>query len=554
MSNKKMLKWAVGLGLTTASILTLAACGSGSKDDAGKSNDSKTAKLPELGDRYKIDKTKPAWELDTKEEPTKLTWYVNADWWNTEFGNDLVTKKVKEDLNVDIEFVVGDDTKLNTLFAGGDMPDLVTIFDSNSQVARKAESWAYPLQDLADKYDPYFYDVAAEDTLNWYKLSDGKSYGYPDYSNTAKDFESGQIFSRDAFIIRQDVYEAIGKPDMSTPEGFEKAMKDIKAQFPDLVPFGFNDFAADGTSNGSMDSVLQDRLGVPYLDKDGKYNDRNLDEDYLKWIKTFRQVRADGNISDDTFTDDGEKFKEKVSTGKYASMMIGSFVNQGISLQQFASSNPTGQYIAVDGILSTKGNEPTLTQAGISGWMINYISKNCKDPAKAIQIYTYLLSDYGGMLTNYGIKGETYEDAGDGKVKYTPETREIQLNDSEKFQKEYRIGEFIQFGHDRYKALSDESYVDAVKQMQEWGEGKLTPQFATENIGPEAASQEARALSAITTNWSTTLVGMLRSDSDDAADKLLEDYKTFQKQNNIDGINKVRNEKIKENKEKLGMD
>lgn len=550
MSNKKIFKWVVGTTLTAASILTLAACGSSKKDDAG--SDKASADLPDLGDRYEIDKTKPAWQLDTKKDETELTWYVNADWWNTEFGKDLVTKKVKEDLNINIKFVTGDDTKLNTLFAGGDMPDIVTIFDSNSQVARKAESWALPLQDLADKYDPYFYDVAAKDTLNWYKLSDGKSYGYPDYSNTADDYSSGQIYSRDAFIIRKDVYEAIGKPDMSTPEGFEKAMKDIKAQFPDLIPFGFNDFAADGTSNGSMDSVLQDRLGVPYLTADGKYNDRNLDEDYLTWIKAFRQVRQDGNISDDTFTDDGDKFKEKLSTGKYASIMIGSFVNQGIALQTFAAANPDSQYIAVDGIMSTKGNEPTLTQAGISGWMINYISKNAKDPAKAIQVFTYLLSDEGQMLTNYGIKGETYEDAGDGKVKFTEETRNIQLNEPEKFQKDYRIGEFIQFGHDRYKALSDESYVDAVKQMQEWGEGKLTPQFATENIGPEAASAESRSLSAITTNWSTTLVGMLRSGSDDDADALLAQYKTFQEQNNIDGINKVRNEKIAENEKKLG--
>ncbi|MGX7199797.1 sugar ABC transporter substrate-binding protein [Enterococcus nangangensis] len=550
MSNKKIFKWVVGTTLTAASILTLAACGSSKKDDAG--SDKASADLPDLGDRYEIDKTKPAWQLDTKKDETELTWYVNADWWNTEFGKDLVTKKVKEDLNINIKFVTGDDTKLNTLFAGGDMPDIVTIFDSNSQVARKAESWALPLQDLADKYDPYFYDVAAKDTLNWYKLSDGKSYGYPDYSNTADDYSSGQIYSRDAFIIRKDVYEAIGKPDMSTPEGFEKAMKDIKAQFPDLIPFGFNDFAADGTSNGSMDSVLQDRLGVPYLTEDGKYNDRNLDEDYLTWIKAFRQVRQDGNISDDTFTDDGDKFKEKLSTGKYASIMIGSFVNQGIALQTFAAANPDSQYIAVDGIMSTKGNEPTLTQAGISGWMINYISKNAKDPAKAIQVFTYLLSDEGQMLTNYGIKGETYEDAGDGKVKFTEETRNIQLNEPEKFQKDYRIGEFIQFGHDRYKALSDESYVDAVKQMQEWGEGKLTPQFATENIGPEAASAESRSLSAITTNWSTTLVGMLRSGSDDDADALLAQYKTFQEQNNIDGINKVRNEKIAENEKKLG--
>lgn len=544
-------KIVLGTIVTSTAALLLTACGSsGDKDNKSASGETE---LPSIEERYTPSKDTPAWQADTKKD-SKLTWYVNAEWWNTEYGKDLITKKVKEDLNLDLEFIVGDDTKLNTYFAGGDMPDIITIFDSNSSVARKAESWALPIQDLADKYDPYFYDVAREDTLNWYKMSDGKTYGYPDYSNTEEDFESGDISARDAFIIRKDVYEAIGKPDMTTPEGFVSAMKEIKEKFPDLIPFGFNDFAKDGTSNGSMDGVVQDMLGVPYTDEDGNYYDRNLDEDYLAWIKAFRQVHKDGNISDDSFTDDGDKFKEKIETGKYASMMMGSFVNQGIPLQKFASSNPEGAYIAVDGIQSTKGNEPLLSQAGISGWMINYITKQSKDPAKAIQVFTYLLSDYGEMLTNFGIEGETYTTDADGKVKFTDEARNVQLNDAEKWQKEYRVGEFIQFGHDRFKALSDESYVDAVKQMQEWGQGKLKPQFATENIGPDAGSQEARALSAIQTNWSTTLVGMLRAKSDEEVDKLMDNYKEFQKQNSVEEINEVRNEKIKENMQKLEMD
>lgn len=550
MSKRTWKKLILGTACTAALALTLTACGGG---DSADKKAAASEELPLIEDRYTVDASQPAWKLDTKKD-NKLTWYVNAEWWNKEYGKDMITKKIKEDLDLDIEFIVGDDTKLNTFFAGGDMPDIITILDSNSSVARKAASWAWPLQDLADKYDPYFYDVAREDTLNWYKLSDGKTYGYPDYSNTADDFESGDIYSRDAFIIRQDVYEAIGKPDMTTPEGFNKAMNDIKAQFPDLVPFGFNDIAKDGSTNGSIDTVVQDMLGVPYTDKDGNYYDRNLDEDYIKWVKAFRQAHQDGNISDDTFTDDSDKFKEKLETGKYATVMIGSFVNQGIPLQKFASANPDSAYIAVDGIQSTKGNEATLSQAGISGWMINYVTKQSKDPAKAIQVFTYLLSDYGEMLTNFGIEGETYTIDADGKVNFTPAALEVQENDAERWQKEYRVGEFIQFGHDRFKALSDGSYVNAVKQMQQWGDGKLTPQFATENIAPEAATQEARALSAIQTNWSTTLVGMIRAKNDAEADKMLADYKQFQKDNDIDAVNKVRNEKIKENKEKLGME
>src|SRR5699024_12443203 len=55
-----------------------------------------------------------------------------------------------------------------------------------------------------------------------------------------------------------------------------------------------------------------------------------------------------------------------------------------------------------------------------------------------------------------------------------------------KWQKDYRIGEFILFGHDRYKALNKDSYVKAVWQMQDWGKKYLKPQFVIENIAPRS--------------------------------------------------------------------
>ncbi len=36
-------------------------------------------------------------------------------------------------------------------------------------------------------------NVVTEDTFKWFALDDGKTYGYPNYSNTAADYESGNI-------------------------------------------------------------------------------------------------------------------------------------------------------------------------------------------------------------------------------------------------------------------------------------------------------------------------------------------------------------------------
>ncbi len=546
----KKSMWKKGMAAVFAAALavgTLAGCGGGSKQtDAGLTQTGEDGVVE--GGRYTLDENTPAWKSDTKEN-TKLTWYVNAEWWNTDWGNDVVTKKIKDDLKLDVEFLVGDDTKLNTFFAGGDMPDIITVFDSNSSVAQKADTWAYALQDLADNYDPYFYKVASDQTLSWFSMDDGKTYGYPDYSNTQEDYDGGDIFAKTAFVIRNDVYEALGKPSMGTQEEFLNVLGEIKEKYPDLIPLGFNNFETDGTS--SLGDVLQDFLGIPIANDDNTFYDRNMDEDYLSWIKTFNEAYRDGYISDDSFTDDNTAWQEKESIGKYACIMMDGTVQQSGFLTTFASSDPDAAYIAIDGPQSTKGNAPKLNQAGISGWMITYVSKTCKDPAKAIQIYTYLLDDDGQILTNYGIEGETYEINADGKYELTEAAKELRDSDNDRFKKEMRLGEFIPFGHDRYKALSDDAYPDAVKQMQEWGIGKLYPHFILENTDPDTGSNEARAYSAIKTNWATTLVGMIRANDDAEFDSILEAHKQFRADNDWDAIVKERNEKMQKNAEKL---
>lgn len=544
---KKLLKQIRGgIILLLVSSMFLAGC---SKEASNNESDSKAGGVkPELS--YELDENTPAWKLDSSEELEELTWYVNAEWWNTEWGKDIITQKIEKDLNLKINFINGDDTTLNTLFAGDNMPDMISIFDANSQAAQKADSWALPLYDVADQYDPYFRKVASDETLKWLQLKDGNSYGYADYSNTQEDYESGMIFAKTAFVIRKDVYEALGEPLMGTAEEFLNTLKQIKEQYPELYPFGFNAFTTDTT--GSLGEIFQDFIGVPLVDENSEFYNRNLDADYLAWLGVFNEAYRNGYISDDSFADDGTAFEEKMKVGKYACIMMEGTPQCSGFLTSWMSENPDGMYIAIDGPQSTVGNAPTLNQAGISGWMVSYITKNCKNPAKAIQLFTYLLSEEGQILTTYGIEGETYTINSDGMYELLPEVKEVQLTDNDRFKKEYRLGEFFFFGHDKYKALSEDSFPEAIKQMQEWGKGKLVPHFILENTNPDAGSAEARINSTVATEWVTTLVGLLRADSQEAFDVLVDEHTKFLEEVNYDSVIAARNVKIKQNIEKLG--
>lgn len=520
-------------------VLVLVGC---SGENGGKEVDDEV--------RYEIDENTPAWELDPKEN-TELTWYVNADWWNTDYGNDPITKKLEEDLNLEIKFLKGDDEKLNTHFAGKDIPDLITIFEGHSDVAKKADTWALPLQELADKYDPYFYNVAQEQTLDWYQLSEGKSYGYPSFSNTAEHYEEGLIHGNDGFVIRQDIYEAIGEPDMSTPENLLSALEKIKTEFPDVTPFAFRGFSSEGDA-GSLGGTLQNYLGIPLETEEGEWYNRNLDEDYLEWIRVFNEAFRKGYISEDNFTEDGTVFEENVASGKYASFLSGGIAQLSGYLQRNFETNPEQKYIAIDG--PSIGNDPMLEQAGLSGWSVTYISKDVKDPAKAIQLFTYLLSEKGQYLTTFGIEGETYEFNEEGKAVLLPEVEKMRTENPEKFKEEYRMGEFWFFGHDSFELEKGEDKpLESVVQIREWAQPYLSSEyFKISNIDPDQGTPEARTLVNIESTWATTLASLLSAKDDDQFDQIIDNYEKFLEENNFEAIAEIRNEKMQENKEKLG--
>ncbi|MDR0299331.1 MAG: sugar ABC transporter substrate-binding protein, partial [Streptococcaceae bacterium] len=375
----------------------LAACSSSSSTS---SNTASGVKLP-AARVTSLNSNSPAWKSDANHTKT-LTWFVDQAWWNTNMGSDLVTKQIEKDLNLKINFVIGDDTKLNTYFASGKLPDIVTMANGapTSQLRQTANTWALPLQTLASKYDPYWNKIAASQTMDWYKLSNGLTYGYPNYSNTQSDYKSGSIKPEEGFVIQKSIYEALGKPKMDTPADFVKVESEIHQKYPSLTTLGFTD----------LQTTVQDLIGVPYY-QNGKYYDRNTDTDYIKWLGAIRQVHQAGGISDNDFTQAANNnLTSGLSTGKYATAIVGSAINNAAPLQTWDAAHPDNPYIVVTGVASTEGRKPALSQAGISGWLVNYITKDCKDPESAMEVFTYLQSEYGQMLVNYGIKGQTYRE------------------------------------------------------------------------------------------------------------------------------------------------
>lgn len=548
-------KYFVGLTVLLSATL-LAACGNGGSSSGGNDvskGEKAMASTPEP--RFTPDPDVPSWQSDT-DTPAKLKWYVNFDWYaRSDWGLDVVSRKIKEDMNIDVEFVNGNDEKMNTMLAGEDLPDLMT-FDRNLSAAEEAAKFTLPLNLLAEKYDPYFLEHAAKpETLKWYTLEDGNVYGYPSFSTTTADYETGGVQGDQVFIVRKDIYEAIGSPDMSTPEGFINALKKAKEVQPkvddgsDLVPFGLTALDIANGADGALSWVLQDFLNIPLM-VDDKANDRDSNPDYIAWLEVFRKAYNDELISNDQFSDNDNIMKEKLAQGKYFAYLHSN--TKGIN--EVMSENNTRNdgkemYIAVDGPKNSKGEDPTFSGGNIGGWTQTFITTSTKEPQKAMELITYLTSEYGTMVSAFGIEGETYN-LEDGLAVLTDETEELRNTDIATFDKEVGLGSYWQVANDNFAIEMGQKPATSIRQMVDWAADKLAPRFELEDIDPKTGSL-ARNLTKVNTERVQAMVNVIQAKSEEEGKAIWDEFLQGRNDNGWEEIVKYRNEKIEQNIERL---
>ncbi|BCN32194.1 type 2 periplasmic-binding domain-containing protein [Anaeromicropila herbilytica] len=542
---KKMLAVLLVLVMAISSV----ACGKKS-DDTKETSSSKEAS--------KTDANTPGWQQHAKEK-VDLTWYINFSWFTTPWGENLVSKTITEETGCNIKFIVpagNEAEKLNSLIASDTLPDLVTLGWYEGQVNQLIEDeMVYPLDELAKKYDPYWFKVADEGRVKWFTQEDGHIYGYPNSSFSPADYEKhDNISSNQTFLVRKDIYEAIGSPDMTTPEGFTAAVKKATEMFPQvngqpLIPIGAHEFGATGCT--SFDQYLCNFLAIPY-EKDGKYYDRFTDPELVRWLKTFRALGQEGYLADDIFIDKRAQMEEKIAQGRYFCML---YQRTDLAAQEkvLYSKDKNSVYIAVDGPKNSKGDNYTLPGTGISGWTLTMISKNCKHPDRAIQLCTYLMSEHGQHMTWLGVEGKTWDYDANKKEVMHEDVRELLNSDRATYDKQYGADSAYWMFQDNAMALKwAVKTPEPLGQMEEWTYPYVisTSQY---DVTLPADSDEADSQSKIDNEWGVVLPKLLLAKSDAQFDKIWNDFMQKRKDWGIDKVLAKKTELMNEAKKKLGI-
>lgn len=492
-------------------------------------------------------------------ERVDFEWYINYSWFTTGWGENIVSRKITEETGVNIKFITpsgNESEKLNALIAADSLPDFITLGWWEPQVNEMIEKdMVYALNELADSYDTYFYQVSDADVVNWYTKEDGNIYCYPNSSYTAKDIEEyDNIGSNQTFLVRKDIYEAIGSPDMTTPEGFHAAVKKAYEMFPTvdgepLIPIGAHVFNEQG--NASFDQYLMNFLAVPF-EKNGEFYDRYTDEDYLTWLKMFREMNEEGLLAGDVFIDQRTQMEEKMAQGRYF-CMIYQYTDMVSQQKQLYATHPERIYLAVDGPRNAAGDDHTLTTTGINGWTVTLISKNCENPERAIEFLDYMLSEEGQLRISLGVEGETFEYVG-GKPVIKEEVNELLNTDRAEYNRIYGADNaYWMLQNNKLQLKWKQEPGEPLKQIMEWSYPYAVYNGQYDSFLPDG-SQEAYMDGKIEALWSETLPRLLLAESEERFDEIFDEFLHKREEYGFEQVQAAKTELMKQAKEKMGIE
>ena len=381
--------------------------------------------------------------------------YVADDQYNNEIAT-LIREKIG--VTVEYEEVYVDETeKLNMVFAGGDMPDIIEApywgGGEGTTGAIKTAAEDGLLIDISEYYKNYNYLYQAFEIGNisqayWnndINVYDGSLYVMParldgsieEYDETAY-----------AVCVRQDVAETLGV-DPTQIKTAEQLYDFMKA----ADEYGFKDVNGNDTitlgtfHNGNYFHILytmfSDKRWTDYLlDADGNVIHEYLDEEFfIDGSLYIWKLVHEGLMDVECFNQSKDLGKQKAGNGSvlFIAGAYGTAIDSTIETGLY-DTNPEMRYVYV-GPLSYKSGESytSLETAGATGSHVYLFPETCSNIEAALTYIDYISSPEGYLLRFKGVEGKDFTFDENGKFTWNPELVEMKQTDKAAYDEYLRV-------------------------------------------------------------------------------------------------------------------
>jgi len=376
--------------------------------------------------------------------PVTLTVFdsdTNPDWEKMESP---VGQKIKEDTGVtlDPEFdIEGGQTKIPLMVASGEYPDM--ILPKNEASTLVDAGALIDLAPLIEEHAPNIKKMLGDD-INRLKWSKDDPSIYILSNNTVGEDRANPNFGA---LVQHDVVRELGYPEMKTLEDLENAIREYKKLHPEingqptlgltLQTDGWRLQSATLNSGFMMTGGADD--GEYFVDPETfeatLHYRRPAEKEVFRW---YNKMNDEGLLDPDSFVQKHDQWLSKLSTGRALATIAPDWMIYEAQSALREAGMEERMYGMYPITLSEEYNHNAFRDNGFQvGWGIG-ITKDCKDPVRAIKFLDYLVKEETQVMLNWGIEGEHYEVV-DGK-RVIPEDVLERRNNDKNFLKETGIG------------------------------------------------------------------------------------------------------------------
>ncbi len=390
-----------------------------------------------------------------------ITWYCelngggNDAMWDTAEVLKLVVEKTGIRPKI-ITPTDGGGTKLNLMIATKDMPDLMTFASNNTTYGDLInQKMLYTIDEVCDEFTPDLKKQIPEVIMTQAKdRNTGKLYGVPGMFITGE----GKLTGTQGYNVRADIYEELGSPDMTTPDGFINALKLFKEKYPTI----------DGRKTIPLDLnqkcwglyILERSFGIindNYVDEDGNVKVKWRNPKYRELIKFMARLNREGLLDNEMYVKQGNQITEDRATG--ATFCIASSFDQLWDASSVLKRSNEKSYYKMIEPMRVVDDPVFQPVVPYSYWCMTSIPKLAKNPEDAAKLLEFMWSAEGNTLMNYGIEGKHYIKEENGALVLTDDVKNQQATNADGFMKETGIKafRFLYFGGYYPESVNDVS-------------------------------------------------------------------------------------------------
>ncbi|MCE5343303.1 MAG: extracellular solute-binding protein [Eubacteriales bacterium] len=303
-------------------------------------------------------------------------------------------------------------TKMNALYAAGDMPDIFGAF-SLTKREMVEDGALLPLNDLINEYAPHIKQFFADNPDLQRTMVDGEIYTLP-MMRMDENWEKGCVP-----MIRVDLLEKNGIAKPTTWAGLVDVLEQLHTIYPDMVPWG----ARGQNRLIGLDSLSWvTSFGAdynPYIDEQGLWHMGRIESEYKDVVTFLNDMINRGILDSEYLTTAHQTWIEGLSSGEfmfwYDNPVFAAQVNPAL-----ATVDPDARFEPLEILENPYGYIRNYQQP--TNYVDEYyFSADTKDPVLLIKFMDWAYSTEGMYTFNYGRDGETYSIDASGDPQWLPE-------------------------------------------------------------------------------------------------------------------------------------